>query len=509
MILITHHNNRVVQIENQSIPVAGINDNGVLAAIFQLAKEYPNDLIVWVEKQYRSSLNLEYFRKNDIPDNNLLSFNPGLNYMSKDIGYVEDTLFINVNKNVKYATWLMSAIVGCARSSVFNSMISPLPLTQPFVYYLNTVAKSAMAQGLLCYSSPGLLLPLTEIQAISNCISTKGLFQFVRQSYKKRWLFLLAFQQLLFDKRFTFHYILLALVTKKRDLKYNPIDKGFKFNNKDSIDVVIPTMGRSSYLYNVLVDLKHQNLIPERVIIVEQNPEPNSVSQLAYLNDELWPFKIDHTFIHQTGACNARNIALTKIKSTWVFFADDDIRIPENVLENAMAVVHSNRFSAITLSCLQKNEKERVEHIIQWLGFGSNTSLVLSEKIKNLKFNMGFEFGYGEDGDFGMQLRNNGTDILYVPSIQLLHLKAPVGGFRQKHNFLWDVEDPKPKPSPTVMLYKIKHFTATQLNSYRFMLFVKVYKSQKVKNPISYLKKMNKSYATSKKWALKLMEQND
>ncbi len=69
MILITHHNNRVVQIENQSIPVAGINDNGVLAAIFQLAKEYPNDLIVWVEKQYRSSLNLEYFRKNDIPDN--------------------------------------------------------------------------------------------------------------------------------------------------------------------------------------------------------------------------------------------------------------------------------------------------------------------------------------------------------------------------------------------------------------------------------------------------------
>jgi hypothetical protein len=138
MILITHHNNRVVQIENQSIPVAGINDNGVLAAIFQLAKEYPNDLIVWVEKQYRSSLNLEYFRKNDIPDNNLLSFNPGLNYMSKDIGYVEDTLFINVNKNVKYATWLMSAIVGCARSSVFNSMISPLPLTQPFIYYLNT-----------------------------------------------------------------------------------------------------------------------------------------------------------------------------------------------------------------------------------------------------------------------------------------------------------------------------------------------------------------------------------
>ena len=509
MIIITHHNDKVVQLENESVSVAGHKGHGILETVLRIAKEHPDTLLIWVAKEYRASLNLDYFRSNNIARNTLHSFSPETNYMSNDIGYVEETLFINVNKNVKYPTWLMSAIVGCARSSVFNSMISPLPLTQPFVYYLNTVAKSAMAQGLLCYSSPGLLLPLTEIPAISNRISTKGLFQFVRQGYKKRWLFLLAFQQLLFDKRFTFHYILLALATKKRDLKYNPIDKGLKFNTKDSIDVVIPTMGRSSYLYNVLVDLKHQNLIPERVIIVEQNPEPNSVSQLAYLNDELWPFIIDHTFIHQTGACNARNIALTKIKSTWVFFADDDIRIPENVLENAMTVVHSNSFSAITLSCLQKNEKERVEHIIQWLGFGSNTSLVLSEKIKNLKFNMGFEFGYGEDGDFGMQLRNNGTDVLYVPGIQLLHLKAPVGGFRQKHNFLWDVEDPKPKPSPTVMLYKIKHLTVQQFNSYKFLLFVKFYKNQGVKNPFAYFKKMTASWDSSIKWAEKLLHKND
>jgi GT2 family glycosyltransferase len=34
------------------------------------------------------------------------------------------------------------------------------------------------------------------------------------------------------------------------------------------------------------------------------------------------------------------------------------------------------------------------------------------------------------DNDFGMQLRNQGHDVLYLPEPQILHLKAPMGGFR-------------------------------------------------------------------------------
>jgi GT2 family glycosyltransferase len=30
-----------------------------------------------------------------------------------------------------------------------------------------------------------------------------------------------------------------------------------------------------------------------------------------------------------------------------------------------------------------------------------------------------------EDNDFGMQLRNQGVDVLYLPEPKILHLKAP------------------------------------------------------------------------------------
>jgi hypothetical protein len=57
------------------------------------------------------------------------------------------------------------------------------------------------------------------------------------------------------------------------------------------------------------------------------------------------------------------------------------------------------------------------------------------------------------DNDFGMQLRNQGVDVLYLPEPKILHLKAPVGGFRTKPKLAWENDEIQPKPSPTVMLF--------------------------------------------------------
>ena len=81
----------------------------------------------------------------------------------------------------------------------------------------------------------------------------------------------------------------------------------------------------------MLKDLSVQTHSPKRVIIIEQNPDLNSKSELDYLFNESWPFQIIHEFIHQTGACNARNLALSKVKSKFVFSCDDDNRIFKNL----------------------------------------------------------------------------------------------------------------------------------------------------------------------------------
>lgn len=118
---------------------------------------------------------------------------------------------------------------------------------------------------------------------------------------------------------------------------------------------------------------------------------------------------------------------------------------------------------------------------------------------------MGFEFGYGEDSDFGMQLRNIGADVIYFPSPEILHLSAPMGGFRTKPVLAWKYDIVQPKPSPTVMLYKQLHLTDEQIKGYKTILFFKFYKAQTIKNPIKYYKSFQKQWKQSLYWANELI----
>jgi GT2 family glycosyltransferase len=121
-----------------------------------------------------------------------------------------------------------------------------------------------------------------------------------------------------------------------------------------------------------------------------------------------------------------------------------------------------------------------------------------------VRFNRALEFGYGEDGDFGMQLRNQGCDVLYLPEPEILHLKAPIGGFRTKPVLQWQNDNIQPKPSPTIMLYKILHNTSVQINSYKTTLFFKYYRLQKIKNPVLYYINFQKQWERSVFWANEL-----
>ena len=140
----------------------------------------------------------------------------------------------------------------------------------------------------------------------------------------------------------------------------------------------------------------------------------------------------------------------------------------------------------------------------QWESFGTCSSFVLSSVVKKIRFDLGFEFGYSEDIDFGKKIRNQGADISFLPFPRILHLKAPIGGFRTKFVFDWEKDEIQPKPSPTVMLYKILHCTDEEINGFKTVLFFKFYKKQNIKNPIKYFNYFNKQWNQSIKWAKEL-----
>ena len=210
-----------------------------------------------------------------------------------------------------------------------------------------------------------------------------------------------------------------------------------------------------------------------------------------------------HHFTHQTGACNARNLALEEVSDDWVFFADDDIRFEIDLLQKSLNELNRLGVDCLNINCKQEEEKTIFPKIKQWGSFGSGTSIVNSKFCKNINFDEIFEYGFGEDQDYGMQLRYGGCDIIYHPNIEIKHLKAPRGGFRQTSLPPWEKD--KPKPSPTLMVYAKKYYTPEQLKGYKTEFFLRYYSRQEIKNPSKYLKRMKEGWKRSEEWAERLL----
>ena len=513
MIVVYHKNNRISTVVSAENKMVSFDKNGTIASVLlQLATAFPQSKIVWCDEVCQEYLNLKHIEFLFHHDKMMLSYSPGdSTYFGLNIGYVEESPFIAINKKVSYPTWQMSSLVGVVHASVLLKIENRIKSDNDFDYYLNSIAKVCMPLGLLCYSEPKLLTKTAFFDGQKASVFT--LFKFVKQHYKTRWVWLLFFNLLMYERSFPILAFLNTAFFKSRNKKSIHLDaiavnSSLKVVDKGSLDVIIPTIGRKEYLLNVLKDLAQQTHLPVNVIIVEQNPSEHSVSELDYLTNHTWPFVIKHTFTHQMGVCNARNLALKQTESEWVFLADDDICIANYFIRNALDGISKYKNKAFTFSCLQENEKKVYEKIIQWSTFGSGCSIVNLREVQKIKFNEKYEFGFGEDADFGMQLRNQGIDILYLPKPEILHLKAPMGGFRTKPVFDWDKDSIQPKPSPTVQLYKILHLSQEQQKGYQMILFFKFYTKQSFKNPLRYYFNFRKQWNQSVFWANELKERS-
>lgn len=479
-------------------------------AFWSLAKEFPNEIIAWCDTEFRQYLNFEKW--DDIFNHNLImaSYTVDSVFISNSIGYVDQLPFANPDRSVLYPTWIMSTDVGGIIGKTATQFSSALGELRNFGYLINSISKIGQQNSLFCYNAPELLNDIVTPTPVTSC-DDADLFKFVAQHYKKVRLPFLFFCFFRYEKKIPLFPLFKNIFTHSFfKYKVKLPDLASRKSNiallDNSIDVVIPTLGRTEYLKQVLIDLKNQQLKPERVIIVEQNPDLDENSNLDYVETEVWPFKILHHFTHQTGACNARNIALKKVEATWTFLADDDIRVDPNFLLNAIEEARRLNLNCINFNIKQPGEKTIFKKIKQWGSFGSGTSIVKSRFVKNREFSMVFEHGYGEDVDFGMQLRGSGCDIIYHPHLELLHLKAPVGGLRTVKENDWDSEDLLPKPSPTLMAFALKYYSREQMLGYKVSLFIKYYEKQPIKNPFKYLKNMRSRWQKSVVWAHRLMK---
>ncbi|MGL2994920.1 glycosyltransferase family 2 protein [Flavobacterium sp. TSSA_36] len=513
MITIYHNTKTVTRILSDKQDIIGFETQKSIAAVLmQMATQFSDEVLVWCQDVYSDVVDWEAFPELLHHRKMMVSFTPSSTvYLGRAIGYVEDSPFITINKEVRYPTWLMSSDIGGMHASILLQFKEKIKMDSDFDYFLHSIAKIGMPLGLCCYSEPR-LLKTSAVLTVPK-VSTSGPFRFVKQHYKTRWTVLLLLNIMLYEKRFPLFAFMKALFYSNRtslgiDLDAIVVQSTRKVVEEASIDVIIPTLGRKKYLYAVLKDLALQTHLPKNVIIVEQNPELGSVSELDYLNDASWPFLIKHTFTHQTGACNARNLALAQVESEWVFLNDDDNRFEADLIEKTFENIKKYGEKCVTNSYLQPNEKLSDTFIIQSSIFGSGNSFVKSELLRQVSFDNALEFGYGEDTDFGLQLRNLGIDVIYFPKPLITHLKAPMGGFRTQPKLQWQDAPIPPKPSPTIMYVKQQHDNQEQILGYKTILFFKYYRLQNIKNPFRYFVTFQKQWEVSLFWAKRLKEHN-
>ncbi|HEU4496841.1 MAG TPA: glycosyltransferase family A protein [Flavobacterium sp.] len=510
MIIIYHQNNKVHSVCDLEEKTVRLKSSLVADALFEAASLFPGSLVVWCHVSQRKNLNQAMLPEIFHHKKMMASYDPAGNYLPDAIGYVDQSPFIKINKQASYPTWQMSGCVGGIYSTVLNSLRQEIKAIKNFEFFLNSIAKLAMPAGLLCYSEPRLMA-----DADFSCKQKKAsffmLFKFVKQHYRARWVFILFLNCFIYEKQFLVFPFLKALFYKNKKISNAalapiPVESAKRVVGEKTIDVIIPTIGRKKYLHDVLKDFRVQTHLPDKIIIVEQNPLAESTSELDFISAEDWPFEIKHIFTHQAGACNARNLALSETSSEWVFLADDDNRFDASLIEEVFNFIQLTGNEAVTTSYIQKGEKKVNHDIIQWPTFGAGNSFVKRSvlDLNEIRFNASLEFGYGEDADFGMQLRNCGIDILYLPFPEILHLKAPLGGFRMKQKRAWDASGIQPKPSPTVMLFKILHLAGKQIKGYKTILFLKYYSKQPVKNPIRYYFNFSNQWKCSVYWANQL-----
>lgn len=508
MILLVHEKARkVTEVRRRSDNEDTLQDP--CKTLWLLAEKFPEETIVWVEKDLFPSLCEERLKECFDHDLIMSSYAVKTKFLSGEIGYVDQLPFINVNSEVKFPTWRMSSDIGGIKGRILLKFQTDFGRISNFDYLLNSLAKVGQQNGLFCYSDPK-LIDIMQEKILQPTAGNKELFAFVSQHYKPIWVFVLFFCLVKYENKFPLWSLFRSFF--KADYFRKEVDLSENVNCIDSvtralptsIDVIIPTIGRAEYVRQVVVDLSHQSLVPKRVIIVEQQQEINTGSELENLLAEEWPFTIVSIFTHKTGACMARNMALEKLESEWVFFADDDIRLEKEVLANTLKEASRLGANCINLNCKQEGEETIFKKVKQWGSFGSGTSVVRSRFAKDLKFSEVFEHGYGEDVDFGMKLRAAGCDIIYHPELEIRHLKAPVGGFRKKPVLSWEKESPKPKPSPTMMLLAKRYYTIRQMKGFKISLYLKFFRNQKNKNPFTYLRNMETTWKKSEEWAEKL-----
>ena len=141
MIIIYHHKNKVKEIlDLESNTAISVVTESIVETMFLLSDLHTNRFIIWCDYELKYNLNVAVLKT--VFHHNLIMASYAVSdvFFNPKIGYVEQSVFINVKNNVPFSTWFMSTNVGGINSTVLNKY-KDLRNYKSFKLFLNVIEK--------------------------------------------------------------------------------------------------------------------------------------------------------------------------------------------------------------------------------------------------------------------------------------------------------------------------------------------------------------------------------
>ena len=142
MIIIYHNKSKVTEVvSTTATDYSKEIHRNVVAVLLDFASQFEDEILVWCHENHRNHLNVSVVEGLFHHQKLLFSFHPSAdNYFGRELGYIEDSPFIKINKEVRYATWQTSSQVGAIHTSALKACKPDLKAENNFDYFLQSFA---------------------------------------------------------------------------------------------------------------------------------------------------------------------------------------------------------------------------------------------------------------------------------------------------------------------------------------------------------------------------------
>lgn len=225
----------------------------------------------------------------------------------------------------------------------------------------------------------------------------------------------------------------------------------------NSLDVIIPTLGRPEMAARVAESLLGQTLRPNSVIVVDQTPGAAGPENRLRHEFDVSGVCLDYLRVSERGLCAARNRAICTATGDICLFLDDDVIVPIDLIARHVAILSADSsLDALGGQVWHRRANTPEPAVtIEDPSFGTVAAFASDRAVERgplfgghfaVRRECAISIGgwdeafvgpaNWEEGDLMHRLEAAGRRFMWSPHPWLIHLRHPAGGCRIPGNTL-------------------------------------------------------------------------